>query len=123
VHSNGGFPWGLSLQLQAIKIQGRIAKMAKTVKKAAPAAGARKPNAAFMKPLEPDEALAGIVGSKAIPGTEITKKLWEYIKKHKLQDPKKKTQILADENLQKVFGKKSATMFEMTKLWRAHVKK
>jgi chromatin remodeling complex protein RSC6 len=87
------------------------------------AAGAKKPNAAFMKPLEPDEALAAVVGDKPIPGTEITKKLWAYIKKNGLQDPKKKTNINADEKLQAVFnGKKTVSMFEMTKLWRSHVK-
>ncbi|HYF49467.1 MAG TPA: SWIB/MDM2 domain-containing protein [Planctomycetota bacterium] len=86
-------------------------------------ASGRKPNAAFMKPLEPDEALAKVVGNKPIPGTEITKKLWEYIKKNGLQDSKKKTQINADEKLQAVFnGKKTVTMFEMTKLWRSHIK-
>jgi upstream activation factor subunit UAF30 len=87
------------------------------------AASGRKPNAAFMKPLEPDEALGKVVGNKPIPGTEITKKLWEYIKKNGLQDSKKRTQINADEKLQAVFnGKKTVTMFEMTKLWRSHIK-
>lgn len=77
----------------------------------------RKPNAAFMKPVQPDEKLAAVVGAKPLPRTELTKKLWEYIKKHKLQDPKKKTQINADANLKAVFsGKKTVSMFEMTKL-------
>jgi len=83
----------------------------------------RKPNAAFMKPLQPDEALAKIVGDKPIPRTEVTKKLWVYIKKNNLQDPKKKTNIVADEKLLAVFGgKKTVTMFEMTKLVGAHLK-
>jgi chromatin remodeling complex protein RSC6 len=84
----------------------------------------RKPNAAFMKPVTPDEALAAIVGSKPLPRTELTKKLWEYIKKNKLQDPKVKTKINADDKLKKVFdGKKSVSMFEMTKLVSGHVTK
>lgn len=84
---------------------------------------ARKPNAALMKPVQPDEILAKVVGEKPIPRGELTKKLWDYIKKHKLQDEKKKTLINADENLKAVFGgKKQVTMFEMTKLVSAHVK-
>jgi chromatin remodeling complex protein RSC6 len=82
----------------------------------------RKPNAALMKPVQPDEALSKVVGSKPIPRGELTKKLWDYIKKNKLQDAKKKTQINADDALKVVFnGKKSVTMFEMTKLVSGHV--
>ena len=82
----------------------------------------RKPNAALMKPVQPDEALSKVVGSKPIPRGELTKKLWDYIKKHKLQDEKKRTQINADDALKVVFnGKKSVTMFEMTKLVSGHV--
>jgi chromatin remodeling complex protein RSC6 len=83
----------------------------------------RKPNAAFMKPVQPDAALGAVVGSKAIPRTEVTKKLWAYIKKNGLQDKKKKTNINADDNLKTVFGgKKQVTMFEMTKLVSKHLK-
>lgn len=83
----------------------------------------RKPNAAFMKPVQPDEALAAVVGSKPLPRTELTKKLWEYIKKNNLQDKKEKTKIIADDKLKAVFnGKKTVTMFEMTKLVSGHVK-
>lgn len=83
----------------------------------------RKPNAAFMKPVQPDAALSAVVGSKALPRTELTKKLWAYIKKNGLQDKKKKTNINADDNLKAVFGgKKTVTMFEMTKLVSKHVK-
>ena len=83
----------------------------------------RKPNAAFMKPLQPDAALSAVVGPKAIPRTEVTKKLWAYIKKNGLQDKKKKTNINADDNLKTVFGgKKQVTMFEMTKLVSKHLK-
>lgn len=84
---------------------------------------ARKPNPALMKPVQPDEVLAPIVGSKPIPRSEITKKLWDYIKKNGLQDEKKKTNINADEALKAVFGgKKQVTMFEMTKLVSQHIK-
>ena len=83
----------------------------------------RKPNAAFMKPVQPDAALSAVVGTKAIPRTEVTKKLWAYIKKNSLQDKKKKTNINADDKLKAVFGgKKTVTMFEMTKLVSKHVK-
>ena len=75
-----------------------------------------------MKPVTPDDKLAAIVGSKPLPRTELTKKLWEYIKKNNLQNPKKKTEIVADAALKAVFnGKKSVTMFEMTKLVSGHV--
>lgn len=84
----------------------------------------RKPNAAFMKPVTPDAALAAVVGSDPLPRTELTKKLWVYIKANGLQDAKKKTQINADEKLQAVFdGKKTVSMFEMTKLVSGHVTK
>jgi chromatin remodeling complex protein RSC6 len=77
----------------------------------------RKPSAAFMKPVQPNEKLAVVVGSKPLPRTELTKKLWQYIKKHKLQDKNWRTQINADAALQAVFGgKKQVGMFEMTKL-------
>jgi chromatin remodeling complex protein RSC6 len=97
------------------------------VKKAAPAAkkaeaGAKKPNAAFMKPVQPSDDLAAIIGNKPLPRTEVTKKIWEYIKKHDLQDPNKRTDIIADEKLKPIFGgKKKVTMFEMTKLISAHL--
>ena len=83
----------------------------------------RKPNAAFMKPVQPDAALAEVVGSKAIPRTEVTKKLWAYIKKNGLQDKKNKRMINSDDTLKAVFGgKKTVNMFEMTKLVSKHVK-
>lgn len=87
------------------------------------AATKRKPNAAFMKPMQPDAALSTVVGSKALPRTQVTKKLWVYIKRNGLQDKKKRTMINADENLKVVFGgKKQVTMFEMTKLVNRHLK-
>jgi upstream activation factor subunit UAF30 len=91
--------------------------MPKTAKKTA-----RKPNAAFMKPMQPDELLAEIVGDKAIPRTEVTKKVWAYIKRHDLQDPKARRNINADAKLLKIFGgKKQVNMFEMTKLVNKHL--
>ena len=87
-------------------------------KKVAKKAGKRKPSAAFMKPMQPSAALSEVVGSKPIPRTEVTKKLWQYIKKNGLQDQKKRTNINADDALKDVFGgKKTVTMFEMTKLF------
>ena len=77
-----------------------------------------------MKPVQPDEKLAQVVGDKPLPRTELTKKLWAYIRKNGLQDAKKKTLINADENLKVVFnGKKQVSMFEMTKLVSGHLKK
>jgi chromatin remodeling complex protein RSC6 len=83
---------------------------------------ARKPNAAFMKPMNPSPALAEVIGSKAMPRTEVTKKLWAYIKKNKLQDAKNKRMIKADDALKPVFGgKASVNMFEMTRLVNKHL--
>ena len=83
----------------------------------------RKANPALLKPVQPDEVLAVVVGSTPIPRSEVTKKLWDYIKKNKLQDEKVKTNINADAALLAVFGgKKQVTMFEMTKLVSQHIK-
>jgi upstream activation factor subunit UAF30 len=83
----------------------------------------RKPSAAFMKPLNPDAALAEIVGSKPLPRTEVAKKLWVYIKKHDLQDKKNRRMINADTKLAGVFGgKRQVSMFEMTALVSKHLK-
>ena len=87
------------------------------------AASKRKPNAAFMKPVTPSAALSEVVGSKPIPRTEVTKKLWAYIKKNKLQDPKNKRMIKSDDSLKPIFGGKGqVNMFEMTKLVSKHLK-
>jgi chromatin remodeling complex protein RSC6 len=84
----------------------------------------RAPSAAFLKPVTPDEKLVKVVGDKPLPRTELTKKLWAYIRKNGLQDAKKRTFINADENLKAVFnGKKQVSMFEMTKLVSGHLKK
>jgi upstream activation factor subunit UAF30 len=86
-------------------------------------ASKRKPNAAFMKPVQPSDKLGEVVGSKPIPRTEVTKKLWAYIKKNGLQDKKNKRMIKADDNLKAVFGgKATVNMFEMTKLVSKHLK-
>ena len=83
----------------------------------------RKPNAAFMKPMQPDDKLAAIVGNKPMPRSEITKKVWDYIKKNGCQDKKKRTMINADDALRPVFnGKSQVSMFEMTKLVSGHIK-
>lgn len=86
-------------------------------------AAKRKPNAAFMKPMTPSAALAAVIGSSAMPRTEVTKKIWAYIKRNKLQDTKNKRNINADEKLKDVFGgKKQVSMFEMTKMVSKHLK-
>ena len=91
--------------------------------KAAKKKPARKANAAFMKPVQPSAALAAVTGDKPIPRTEVTKKLWAYIKKNSLQDSKNKRMINADATLKAVFGgKSSVNMFEMTKLVGKHLK-
>ena len=83
----------------------------------------RRPNAAFMKPMTPSEQLAEVIGDKPMPRTEVTKRLWAYIKKNKLQDAKNKRMIKADDALQPVFGgKATVNMFEMTKLVNKHLK-
>jgi upstream activation factor subunit UAF30 len=80
-------------------------------------------NSAFMKPMQPDAALGAVVGNDPLPRTEVTKKIWDYIRKHNLQDPKDKRTIRADDKLKPVFGgKSSVSMFEMTKLVNAHLK-
>lgn len=81
-----------------------------------------KPNPAFMKPVKPSPELAAIVGATPLPRTEVTKKVWEYIKAHNLQNPKNKRNILADDKLKVVFGGKSeVSMFEMTSLLSKHL--
>jgi upstream activation factor subunit UAF30 len=99
----------------------------KTAPKKKPAAkkpaAKRKPNAAFMKPLTPSAMLAMVVGSAPLPRTEVTKKIWDYIKKNKLQDAVNRRLINADEKLRAVFGGKGkVSMFEMTKLVSNHLK-
>ena len=91
-------------------------------KTAAPATAKRTPSAAFMKPMTPSAALAAIVGAKPLPRTEITRKVWEYIKKNSLQDKVEKRMINADAKLKEVLGKAQVSMFEMTKLISSHLK-
>ena len=89
-------------------------------KKAVPAKK-RTPNAAFMKAMTPSAALAAIIGAKPVPRTEVTKKVWEYIKANKLQDPAKRTMINGDAKLKEIFKKAQVSMFEMTKLINGHL--
>jgi len=86
-------------------------------------AAKRKPNAAFMKPMNPSATLGAVIGSSAMPRTEVTKKIWAYIKRNNLQDKKNRRMINSDEKLRPVFGGKSqVSMFEMTKLVSRHLK-
>ncbi|MEW5881542.1 MAG: SWIB/MDM2 domain-containing protein [Pseudomonadota bacterium] len=98
----------------------KVAK--KAVKKVAKKKVARKPNAAFMKPMTPTGPLAAIIGSNPMPRTEVTSKIWAYIKKNKLQDAVNKRMINADEKLRALFGKAQASMFELTKYVSKHLK-
>jgi chromatin remodeling complex protein RSC6 len=82
----------------------------------------RKPNAAFMKPMQPSAALGAVVGNSPMPRTEVTKKLWQYIKRHGLQDAKERRMINADDKMRAVLGKGRVSMFEMTKLVNKHLK-
>ena len=98
-------------------------KSAKSAKKPAKKAAKRTPNAAFMKAMNPSPQLANVVGSAPLPRTEVTKKLWAYIKRKGLQDSKNRRNINADENLKPIFGGKGqVSMFEMTKLVNKHLK-
>jgi chromatin remodeling complex protein RSC6 len=101
-----------------------VKKATKPAKKVVKKAGAkRKPNAAFMRPVTPSAMLAAVVGATPVPRTEITSKIWQYIKKNGLQDKVNRRNINADEKLKAVFGgKKTVSMFEMTKLVSAHLK-
>ena len=102
-----------------------MAAKKKAVKKAAPAkkkAAKRKPNAAFMKPMKISAELGAVIGNAAMPRTEVTKKIWAYIKKHGLQDAKNRRNINADDKLRAVFGKAQVTMFELASLIGKHLK-
>jgi upstream activation factor subunit UAF30 len=95
----------------------------KAAKKAAPKKkSARKPNAAFMAPLQPSAALSEVIGNKPVPRTEIVKKIWDYIKKNNLQDSKNRRNINADGKLKPIFGKDQISMFELAKIVNKHVK-
>ena len=100
----------------------KTAKKKVSKKKAAKKKSARKPNEAFMKPMTPSKELAAVVGEKALPRTQVIKKIWDYIKKHNLQNPKNKRNILADDKLKPVFkGKSEVTMFELAGLIGKHL--
>lgn len=99
----------------------KAAKAPAKKKTATKKASKRKPNAAFMKPMNPSPALAEVVGSKPLPRTEVTKKLWAYIKRNDLQDKKNRRNINADAKLRPIFKRDQVTMFEMTKLVNKHL--
>ena len=108
---------------KTVKKAAKKAAKKKTAKKAAKKKSARKPNAAFMRPVTPSAALAEVIGAKPVPRTEVTKKLWAYIKKNGLQDAKNRRNINADAKLKVIFGGKSTvSMFDMTKLVGKHLK-
>ena len=96
-------------------------KAVKAAKKAKAPAKKRTPNAAFMKAMTPSSSLAAIIGDRPVPRTEVTKKVWEYIKKNNLQDATKRTMINADAKLREIFKKGQVSMFEMTKLINNHL--
>ncbi len=115
----------------AKKAAAKPAAKAAPAKTAAPATKAaakkapakkRTPSAAFMKPMTPSAALGAVIGAKALPRTEVTRKVWEYIKKNNLQDKNAKTMINADAKLKAVLGKDQVSMFEMTKIISGHLK-
>ena len=97
------------------------AKKAAAPAKKAPAAKKRTPNAAFMKEMKPSAQLAAVIGDKPVPRTEVTKKVWDYIRKNGLQDQTKRTMINADPKLKEIFKKGQVSMFEMTKLINGHL--
>jgi upstream activation factor subunit UAF30 len=105
----------------ADKAAEKPAAAAKGKKVAAPKGEGAKPNA-LQQPLKPSPELAAVVGDAALPRGEVVSKVWEYIKKHELQNPENKREILADDKLEKVFGTKKVTMFEMNKHFSAHLK-
>jgi chromatin remodeling complex protein RSC6 len=101
----------------------KLKERAKTKKGIKRAPEARKPSVAFMRPVQPDDKLSAIVGSKPLLRSELTKKLWDYIKKNGCQDKKKRTMINADDTLRPVFnGKSQVSMFQMMKLTSGHIK-
>jgi upstream activation factor subunit UAF30 len=111
------------------KTSAKTASAKKATTKKAPAKKApakkkstRKINPALMKPLQPSPQLSAVVGAKPLPRPEVVSKVWDYIKKNKLQNPENKREILADDKLQGVFGKKKVTMFEMNKHLAQHLK-
>jgi len=106
----------------AKKAPAKKAPAKKVAKKAAKPKVKRKPNAAFMKPLTPSATLAAIIGSTPMPRTEVTSKIWAYIKKNKLQDAVNRRMINADDKLKALFGKAQASMFELTKYVSKHLK-
>jgi upstream activation factor subunit UAF30 len=123
----GGFDPGCNFNLQIVEEYSMAEKKSSGAKAGGKKAGGSKggaANSAFMAPLTPDAALAAVVGKDPLPRTEVTKRVWDYIREHNLQDPKDKRTIKADAKLKAVFdGKDSVSMFELTKLVNSHLKK
>jgi len=116
-------PTPVFLSREELAKEYRLTKKDRKIVKVATMAPKRKPNAAFMKPMRPDGSLAAVVGSSGMPRTEVTKKIWSYIKRNGLQDKKNRRMINADDKLKPVFGGKSqVSAFEMTKLVTKHLK-
>lgn len=105
----------------AKKAAAKKAVASKKTTTAAKPATPRKANAAFLKPMKPSPTLAAIIGAEPLPRTEVTRKIWEYIKKHDLQDPNARRNINGDEKLKALFGKPTVDMFELTKIVNAHL--
>ena len=103
------------------KVAKKATKKKVAKKKVAKKKTKRKPNAAFMKALTPSATLAAVVGAKALPRTQVVKKIWDYIKKNNLQNPKNRRNILADTKLKAIFGKKEVTMFELAGIIGKHL--
>jgi upstream activation factor subunit UAF30 len=106
---------------EAAASKAKSGKGAASGEAAAPGAGGPKPNA-LQQPLQPSKELAAVVGAEPLPRGEVVSKIWAYIKKHELQNPENRREILADDKLQAVFGKKKVTMFEMNKHLAQHLK-
>ena len=106
---------------KAVAPASKDAKSSPAAKAAAAPAKKRTPNAAFMKAMTPSPSLAAIIGAQPVPRTEVTKKVWAYIKEHGLQDPAQRTMINADAKLKDIFKKAQVSMFEMTKLINSHL--
>ena len=111
-----------SRKSSARKSSRKVAKKGRKSSRRKSSGKKRTPNAAFMKPMRPSSDLANVVGSSPMPRTEVTKKLWQYIKRKGLQDSKNRRMINADENLRPIFGRSQVSMFEMTRLVNNHLK-
>jgi chromatin remodeling complex protein RSC6 len=121
--ASGKEPWPIDYYVNGRHLMAAKKKASKKAPAKKKSASKRKPNAAFMKAMQPSPQLSAVIGGSAMPRTEVTKKIWAYIKKNNLQDNKNKRMINSDDKLKDVFGgKKQVSMFEMTKLVNKHLK-